>query len=271
MSRATAECCGRRPCALVATIHDLAPFHLPGKYDWLRMFYGRVIARRRAGRQDEIIAVSQLTARHVADDFHVPSSRVTVIPNGLDHGQFHPGSRDLAREKVCVPRGVDGPFFLYVARLEHPAKKNHERLIAAYNRFRASSQSSWQLVLAGGDWHGAETIHRLIDASPFARDIHRLGFVPASELPDWYRAAGALVFPSLYEGLWASAGRSDGLAAARYSVPPAARWPRRSATPPVRLNPTTSPRWRPSCNAWSTTREWRDQLRAAGLVRARAL
>src|SRR5688572_6606609 len=28
-----------RPCALVATIHDLAPFRLAGKYDWARMFY----------------------------------------------------------------------------------------------------------------------------------------------------------------------------------------------------------------------------------------
>jgi hypothetical protein len=32
------------PCALVATIHDLAPFHVAGKYDWARMFYGRVVA-----------------------------------------------------------------------------------------------------------------------------------------------------------------------------------------------------------------------------------
>src|SRR5438552_13592968 len=35
-----------RPCALVSTIHDLAPFHLAKKYDWKRMFYGRVVARQ---------------------------------------------------------------------------------------------------------------------------------------------------------------------------------------------------------------------------------
>src|SRR2546422_4606100 len=32
-----------RPCALVATIHDLAPFKVSRKYDWKRMFYGRVV------------------------------------------------------------------------------------------------------------------------------------------------------------------------------------------------------------------------------------
>src|SRR5579871_5886242 len=53
------------PCRLVGTIHDLAPFHLGKKYDWARMFYGRVIARRLARRQDQIIAISDNTARDI--------------------------------------------------------------------------------------------------------------------------------------------------------------------------------------------------------------
>ncbi len=189
----------RRPCALVATIHDLAPFHLAGKYDHARMFYGRVVARRLARRQDEIIAVSRVTARDIESQFRVPSGRLTVIPNGLDHGHFRPGSQSQAREAVCAPRGLEGPFFLYVARLEHPAK-NHARLIEAFNRFKAATESPWRLVLAGADWHGAKTIHGLVRASPFARDIDVLGFVPPADLPDWYRAADVFVFPSLHEG-----------------------------------------------------------------------
>lgn len=188
-----------RPCALVSTIHDLAPFHVPGKYDAARMFYGRVVARQLAQRQDELIAVSQVTAGDLETDFQVPRARVTVIANGIDHERFRPGSAEAARAAVCAPRGVTGPFFLYVARLEHPAK-NHARLIEAFSRYKAASGSPSKLVLAGSDWHGAETIHQLIVASPFARDIHVLGFVAAEELPLWYRAAEALVFPSLYEG-----------------------------------------------------------------------
>src|SRR5437588_2848613 len=52
----------RKPCALVGTIHDLAPFHVRDKYDWKRMFYGRWVARRLAKRQDQIIAISENTA-----------------------------------------------------------------------------------------------------------------------------------------------------------------------------------------------------------------
>jgi len=189
----------RRPCALVATIHDLAPFHLAGKYDPARMFYGRVVARRLALRQGEIIAVSRTTARDVETLFHVPPDRLTVVQNGLDHSQFHPGSQSRARAAVCLPKGTAGPFFLYVARLEHPAK-NHAGLIDAFNRFKASTGSDWSLVLAGGDWHGCATIRQLAGSSPYSRDIKFVGFVPPRDLPDWYRAADVFVFPSLYEG-----------------------------------------------------------------------
>src|SRR5213593_550577 len=61
----------RRPCALVATIHDLAPFKVSRKYDWKRMLYGRVVARRLARRQHRIIVISENTARDVSTYFGV--------------------------------------------------------------------------------------------------------------------------------------------------------------------------------------------------------
>lgn len=188
-----------KPCALVSTIHDLAPFRMAGKYDLARMFYGRVVARQLAHRQDEIIAVSAFTAEDLMKFFHVPFDRITVVPNGLDHDRFRPADTSRPREEICARRGVKGPFFLYIARLEHPAK-NHVRLVEAFNRFKAATGSPWQLVLGGSDWHGAEVVHAAVDASPYAQEIHRLGFVPDEDLPAWYRAAGAMVFPSLYEG-----------------------------------------------------------------------
>lgn len=258
----------RKPCALVATIHDLAPFHLAGKYDWARMFYGRVIARQLAQRQDEIIAVSRLTADDIGTFFRASSDRVAVIPNGLDHDQFRPGSQSAARAAVCAPRTIDGPFFLYVARLEHPAK-NHVRLLAAFNGFKAATRSPWQLVLAGSDWHGAETVHAEIKASPFAQDIHRLGFVSSGDLPEWYRAADAFVFPSLFEG---------------FGLPPieamACGCPVLTSTRGAlaetvgdaagTLEPTDIPQMQGQLTRLANDEPWRGQLRAAGLRRAQA-
>src|SRR5882724_11651866 len=70
------------PCPLVATIHDLAPFRIPKKYSSARMFYGRVIPRRLAHRQDAIIAISENTARDIREFFDVSPNRIKVIHNG---------------------------------------------------------------------------------------------------------------------------------------------------------------------------------------------
>ena len=187
------------PCALVATIHDLAPFHVANKYDWKRMVYGRVVARRLAHRQNQIIAISENTARDIVTYFKIPAERITVVHNGIDHKRFTPGDPEAARQEVQNKFGINTPFFLYVARLEHPAK-NHVRLIEAFDQFKERTGSDWKLVFGGTDWHGAEAIHQRIRSSKFMRDIHSLGFVDAAALPTMYRAADAFVYPSLYEG-----------------------------------------------------------------------
>jgi glycosyltransferase involved in cell wall biosynthesis len=188
-----------RSCAMVTTIHDLAPFHVAGKYDWKRMFYGRVVARRLAHRQDRIIAVSQNTGDDIRGFFKIPAEKVSVIHNGLDHARFFPGSVEAAQQSVAEQYDLRKPFFLYVARLEHPGK-NHVRLIEAFNRFKVETGSEWQLVLGGADWHGAEAIHAAIGQSPFSQDIRCLGFVEHDALPMLYRAASVFVYPSLFEG-----------------------------------------------------------------------
>ena len=187
------------PCPLVATIHDLAPFHLGKKYDWARMFYGRVVARRLAQRQNEIIAISQNTARDIAHFFGVDRGRISVVYNGVEHSRFFPGSREQAQAEMAQRYNLHAPFFLYVSRLEHPAK-NHVRLISAFNQFKSATASDWQLVLGGSDWHGADMIRAEVKQSPFERDIRLLGFVADADLPNLYRAAEVFVYPSLYEG-----------------------------------------------------------------------
>src|SRR5262249_55543884 len=121
-----------KPCPLVATVHDLAPFRVSRKYSPARMFYGRVIARRLAQRQDRIIAISANTASDIAKFFTIPRERIAVTYNGLEHDRFFPGAREKAQAEAARQFNLHSPFFLYIARLEHPAK-NHVRLISAFN------------------------------------------------------------------------------------------------------------------------------------------
>ena len=189
----------RAPCPLVATIHDLAPFHITGKYDWKRMIYGRVIVKRLARRQDQIIAVSENTARDLQTFFGLGRDRVDVVWNGIDHQRFQPGDVAAAKITAAEKWKLDRPFFLFVSRLEHPGK-NHVRLIEAFNQFKTATKSDWLLALGGSDWHGAEAIYAVAKKSPFADDIRFLGFVSDAALPGLYHATDVFIYPSLFEG-----------------------------------------------------------------------
>jgi glycosyltransferase involved in cell wall biosynthesis len=189
----------RGPCPLVGTIHDLAPFRVSRKYDVARMFYGRVVVKYLARRQDEIITVSQNTARDMEQFFNIQQDAVRVIHNGIEHERFYPRPVEQAKGTVTEKYRLNRPFFLYVARLEHPGK-NHRRLIEAFERFKEATGSDWVLAFGGSDWHGAELIHARIAESAYGSDIRTLGFISNDDLPLLYSAAEAFVYPSLYEG-----------------------------------------------------------------------
>ena len=185
--------------ATVGTIHDLAPFHVKGKYDIARMFYGKVVVKYLASRQTQIVAVSHDTAKDIEHFFNIPKEEVTVIHNGIDHDRFHPSDQQTARTWVRQTHGIDTPFFVYISRLEHPAK-NHVRLIEAFNQFKKQTASEWKLVIGGGDWHGSEEIYKAAQSSAYEDQIHFLGFIPDEDLATIYQAASCLVYPSLFEG-----------------------------------------------------------------------
>ena len=106
----------------------------------------------------------------------VHETKVAAVYNGIDHSVFRPS--------VAGVRRFEFPYFLYIARLEHPAK-NHIRLIEAFELFheRMNGKSPHRLVLGGADWHGAEEVHARIRSSSVKDRIVVLGFVDAAELP----------------------------------------------------------------------------------------
>ena len=185
--------------ATLGTIHDLAPFHLTGKYDWKRMIYGKHVVPFFARQTTRLTAVSQYTADDITKFFGIPQSKISVILNGLDHQRFQPNVDEASETALREKHQIDGPFFLYVARIEHPGK-NHVRLIEAFTQLKKRTGSPWKLVFGGSDWHGAEVVHKTIKESPYANDIRVTGFVPDEDLPHLYRAAKAFVYPSLFEG-----------------------------------------------------------------------
>jgi glycosyltransferase involved in cell wall biosynthesis len=189
----------RPPCPQVVTVHDCAAFQLRGKYDPARMAYGRPVVPRLARPARRLLTVSQATANDVTTFFHRPASAVQVVWNGIDHHRFRPAT-PAALADFRARQQLNRPYFVYLARLEHPAK-NHVRLIEAFERLLdAHPELPHELVLAGADWHGAKVVHARVATSPLRARIRTPGFVNGPDLPLWYAGAELLAYPSLFEG-----------------------------------------------------------------------
>ena len=205
---ANRRACAWYPLPTTATVHDLANFHVPGKYSRSRMFYLAHVLPFFAKRAQRLVAVSGATKADMVRFWHCPADRVTVLYNGLpeqwsnghtvtrSHG---PGIGETVGPSDRQTVGPDGgsAAILYISRIEHPGK-NHVRLIEAYGRLPRALAEKHPLVLAGADWKDAEAVHAAAAASPHADRIRFTGFVEDAE-PLW-REAGFYVFPSLFEG-----------------------------------------------------------------------
>jgi glycosyltransferase involved in cell wall biosynthesis len=186
------------PLPTVAVVHDLAPLHLRGKYDALRTFYVRRMVAPGLGRATALVAVSRSTQRDVACALACDERRVRVIENGVESRRFTPAAEGDARvAEARVRSGVEGPYLLYLARLEHPGK-NHLRLLRAFAR--SSARRTHRLVLAGPDWGGAEVIRAEVVKLGIADRVMLLGWVDDAIVPGVVAGAELVLMVGLAEG-----------------------------------------------------------------------
>jgi len=203
--------CAWYPLPTTATVHDLANFHIPGKYSRLRMFYLAHLLPHYAKKAQHLVAVSEATKADMVKFWHCREEGVTVLYNGLSgNGEWGTGNGsgkckvESSKCKVESDPQLSTLNFklstiLYISRIEHPGK-NHVRLIEAYSRLPRSLAEAHPLVIAGADWKDAEVVHAAAAKSPHADLIRFTGFVANEDMPRLWEEAGFYVFPSLFEG-----------------------------------------------------------------------
>ena len=181
----------------VATFHDLSiqrypEFHPAARIQLLDRRMGEV-----AKSTSHIITDSMGVREEVIEYFGIDASRVTAIPLAAGE-QFQPRTEDACRQ-VLQPLGLTYKhFYLFTSTIE--PRKNLLRICAAYTAVREAGKTDWPIVFAGGAGWQSEAEHQAIQALVSRGWAQYLGFVDASTLPVLYSAAGALVFPSVYEG-----------------------------------------------------------------------
>lgn len=178
---------------VVRTVHHVDDFTTPALVE---------CQKRSIIDPDHVIAVSRYWMDVLERDFSV---RASIMFNGVNAAKF--ALSDPARAaRLRSSIGADGRFlFLTVGGIE--PRKGSMQLMEALAVLKEELDRPPLLAIVGG--HSFQD-HSAYRESVFARvkelglqegqDFVVLGTVPDKELPSWYRAADAFVFPSLKEG-----------------------------------------------------------------------
>jgi glycosyltransferase-like protein len=172
--------------------------HHVDTFDDTRLSALQLLAIRAA---DHLFVVSAVWRHWLAREFAVDAC---LVGNGVDTSRFSPtpDATDAAlRARLRLPPSA--PVFLAVGGVEE--RKNSVRLLEAFRILR-SQLASHRLVIAGGaslldhDAYQAQFAHTLARSGLPPDAVIRTGPLPQQLMPALYRAATALVFPSIKEG-----------------------------------------------------------------------
>ncbi|NLF00061.1 MAG: glycosyltransferase family 4 protein [Anaerolineales bacterium] len=181
------------PCPSVVTIHDLSFLRFPQLFRPANRLYLRIMTRLSTQRARRIIAVSRHAAEETTRLLGIGPERINVVYHGVD-----PAFRPISRADVEAFRqraGLPARYALFVGTLE--PRKNLARLVEAFARVR---DDTLHLVLAGGKGWFYDELYARVETLGLQHAVTFAGYVPQEDLPLWYNAATAFVYPSLYEG-----------------------------------------------------------------------
>ncbi len=173
----------------------VASYHTPaGEYagyvarsDWLADKVRGLVETYERGfldRATTVIAPSTATRRHVTAQVG-SSTPVEVVSNGVDTDRFRPVDPSAFRARHDLP---DGPLVGYTGR--HGYEKNLAQALDAVDGLDAT-------VVFGGDGPARDFLQEY--ARDVAADVRFLGFLDRAELPAFYSALSAFLFPSPVE------------------------------------------------------------------------
>jgi glycosyltransferase involved in cell wall biosynthesis len=134
---------------------------------------------------DAVVAPSEATATHLTEAVDV-STPVTVVPNGIDTDRFRPVDPTAFLDR----HGLDHANVLLGYTGRHGYEKRLTDLVEAATELDAT-------VVFGGDGPARDDLEAR--AAELGVDARFLGFLDRAELPAFYSALDAFVFPSPVE------------------------------------------------------------------------
>lgn len=183
--------------AYVLTVHDVIPWLFPDTVSSAFRWQFRLWLARSLALADRVICVSDVTREDLLRHFEADARKVRVVHHGANHVEQVPAP-DETSLKYLDALGLPENFVLYAGALE--TRKNVALVLeAAHLLYKAGKPTT--VVLAGQRWFGSGAVEKKVARlRAQGLDIRTLGYLEAPLFYTLMKRAGAVVFPSRYEG-----------------------------------------------------------------------
>src|SRR5260370_16105257 len=136
------------PCPSVVTVHDLIFLIFPEQFGRGWRSYVTPMMPRVLRSASAVICVSENAKQDVLRFYALPSNKVHVVHNGVDHSRFHP--RNQLDQKWARSIGLTSEYVLHVGAFAK--RKNIPLLLDAVAQLKAHGEfANRQVVLTGSE------------------------------------------------------------------------------------------------------------------------
>lgn len=169
-----------RPLVILAHGLEL----MPANAIWRR---GIWYSLRKAICESADLIVTNSTYTRALVEKNAPAAKVATVPLGVDHRQFCPGAKALAKERF----GVQGKLVISTVSRLH-AYKGHSTVLRALASLPSNIRHRFAYMIAGKGPSEA-SLRNEASSLGITENVRWLGFVSERDLPQVYRASDAFV------------------------------------------------------------------------------
>lgn len=197
----------------ISTVHDVLWHNtrgqnvttLPAPVYLAKYFAYKAIVKNTVNNARRIIVPSNFVKSDLLTKFKIPAEKIIVTYEGVPERSMKYVVRSMNLEEKYK---IKKPYLLYVGNL-YP-HKNVETIVKALKE----SKLKQQLVVICGRSVFWERFNNFIKQEKAENIVNLVGYVPDSELAEFYKNAEAFIFPTLSEGFGL-----PGLEAMTYGTP----------------------------------------------------
>ena len=142
-------------------------------------------------RCDRFIVLSQAFANILHQEYQVPSSKIHIIPGGVDLKRFQP---NLSRQQARLQLNWPGDRFIIFTPRRLVKRMGLDKLLIAIAEIKSRIPDIWLAIAGKGPLKLA--LEQQANELGLGDRVKFLGFLPDSQLPIAYQAADLSIMPS---------------------------------------------------------------------------